>query len=67
MKEVRKCKICQKYFIANRSNMIYCGPKCRGTGKRLQIKEWISEDRSKDKAPKKRQEAEREAIKHCRD
>lgn len=53
MKEVRRCKICQKHFIANRSNMIYCSSKCRETGKRLQIKEWISEDRAKDKAPQK--------------
>lgn len=53
MKEVRRCKICQKHFIANRSNMVYCSPKCREAGKRLQTREWLAEDRAKDKAPKK--------------
>lgn len=36
MKEVRRCKACQKLFIAQRSNAAYCSSECRVIGKRME-------------------------------
>lgn len=49
MKEVRKCRLCQKCFVAKRSDSVYCSPGCRKEGTRLYDKERKAEERARNK------------------
>lgn len=42
MKEVRKCAICGKEFIATRANCKYCGQQCKEEANRIKSREYWS-------------------------